>query len=389
MKQVFADFHVHVGRSLGKPVKMAAAPSLTLENLLDHARSQKGLDLVTVIDGVCSGVRSEIRQLLADSRLIPVDGGGFEYENGLRVLLGAEVEVAGPNGGAAHFGAWFGTYETAEDFGEWLGSVQKNVSLSSQRIRSDAFSLQKAVKSREGLFVVHHAFTPHKGLYGNCITHMQDMVDPQFVDALELGLSADTDMADGVSELAPFTFLSNSDAHSLPKIAREYNALKLESVNFSEVRQALLRQSERKVVANYGLLPALGKYHRTYCLGCGSHWAANVPACSLCGSTKKVMGVHERLQEVQDIPSAVHPSHRPPYIHQVPLEFIPGLGPKLRARLIDAFGNEMTVLHRTSVVELAQVVGETLAVRVEEARSGRVRVSSGGGGIYGKLQFES
>jgi len=388
VKQVFADFHVHVGRSLGKPVKMAAAPSLTLENLLDHARNQKGLDLVTIIDGVCSGVRTEIRQLIADSRLIPVVGGGFEYENGLRVLLGAEVEAAGPRGGAAHFGAWFGTYETAEDFGEWLGTVQKNISLSSQRIRTDAFSLQQAVKSRDGLFVVHHAFTPHKGIYGNCVTQIQDMVDPSFVDALELGLSADTDMADHVSELSEFTFLSNSDAHSLPKIAREYNALQLASTNFGEVRQALLRQSERKVVANYGLLPALGKYHRTYCLSCGSHGDA-VVACGRCGSTKKVKGVFERLQEVQDRSTSLHPSHRPPYVHQVPLEFIPGLGPKMRSRLISAFGTEMTVLHRTSVPELAHVVGESLALRIEEARSGKIRVSSGGGGIYGKVRFES
>lgn len=387
MKRYFADFHIHIGRALGKPVKMAAASTLTLERVFQQARTEKGLDLITVIDGVASGVLQEVRELVRASRLVPVKGGGFEFENGLRILLGAEIETTGPTGGAAHFGAWFGALAEAEEFLGWLRTVQKNVSLSSQRIRTDSYHLQESVRDLGGLFIVHHAFTPHKGLYGNCVKHLSQMVDAEHVDALELGLSADTDMADCLDELADITFLSNSDAHSLPKIAREYNALSLADANFNEVRLSLKRQRNRKVLANYGLMPALGKYHRTYCLTCGNHWQTGAESCS-CGSTKKVMGVFDRLLEIQTRPKPLHPAHRPPYIHQIPLEFVPGLGPKLRSRLLEAFGTEMKILHETSLSDLTKVAGAVLASRIELARSGKMGISAGGGGIYGKVLLE-
>lgn len=387
LTRFFADFHIHIGRAQGKPVKMAAAPSLTLERVLEHAKVEKGLDLITLVDGVTSNVMTEVKHLLATSRLRPVRGGGYEFENGLRVLLGSELETAGPTGGAAHFGAWFGEIDAAEEFLGWLSTVQKNTSLSSQRVHTDAFTLQEKVKALGGLFIVHHAFTPHKGLYGNCVNHLAEMVDPSLVDALELGLSADTEMADCIEELHKITFLSNSDAHSLPKIAREYNALHLADANFDEVKRALLRRDNRGLLVNYGLLPALGKYHRTYCLTCGQHWNEGAYAC-VCGSQKKVMGVYDRLLEIRTCPSAVHPEFRPPYIHQIPLEFVPGLGPKLRARLLQVFGTEMSILHKTPVSSLAEVVGEVLAKRIDDARTGLAAIAAGGGGIYGKLLLE-
>lgn len=381
---MYCDFHIHVGKSLGKPVKMAAAPSLTLENLLNHAKHEKGLDVVTVIDGVCTNVLTEVRQLQADGRLVEIAGGGLQYENGLLVILGSEVEVGGPQGGAAHFGCWFDSVYAASDFSEWLGTVQKNVSLSSQRARTDAFDLQRQVKVRDGLFVVHHAFTPHKGLFGNCVANLADMVSPQEVDALELGLSADTAMADCLGQLGDLTFVSNSDAHSLPKIAREYNRLQLEDPNFSEVRLALHRMQDRRVSANFGLHPALGKYHRTSCLDCGEPRTGQTDAC-VCGSRRKVMGVFDRLCDIRQTVEPVHPLHRPPYVHQVPLEFIPGLGPKAMARLLDALQTEMNVLHKATLAELTEVVGEVLAHRIELARTGQAELVSGGAGVYGKM----
>ncbi|MCL6443724.1 MAG: endonuclease Q family protein [Alicyclobacillus sp.] len=384
MRSWFADFHIHIGRAGGRPVKMAAAPSLTLTDVLDHARRLKGLDVITVIDGVCSGVLSEVRKLVADGRLVELKDGGCRFENGLAVLLGAEVEIAGPEGGAAHFGCWLPSIAAAEDFQRWLASVQKNVSLSSQRARTDARLLQREVQQRNGLFIVHHAFTPHKGIYGNCVSRLADMVDPEAVDAIELGLSADTEMADGLRELARYTFLSNSDAHSLPKIAREYNVVDMDAPSFAEVRKALRREAGRRVRANYGLHPALGKYYRTFCLDCEQPWPDGADHCA-CGGTRRVLGVRDRLLALQDQTPAQHPDHRGPYIHQIPLEFVPGLGAKLRGRLLDAFGTEMIILHEASVEDLAKVVGESLAKRIDDARRGRVGITAGSGGIYGKL----
>ncbi|GMA55814.1 hypothetical protein GCM10025858_03170 [Alicyclobacillus sacchari] len=65
MKTYFADFHIHVGRAKDRPVKIAAGKNLTLTNLLEHAQTVKGLDIVGVIDGVCDPVLAELDELVA------------------------------------------------------------------------------------------------------------------------------------------------------------------------------------------------------------------------------------------------------------------------------------------------------------------------------------
>ena len=36
-------------------------------------------------------------------------------------------------------------------------------------------------------------------------------------------------------------------------------------INYTEILKALKNEDGRKIIANYGLDPKLGKYHRTYC----------------------------------------------------------------------------------------------------------------------------
>ena len=79
-------------------------------------------------------------------------------------------------------------------------------------------------------------------------------------------------------------------------------------------------------------------------------------------------------------------SHRPPYVYQVPLEFIPGIGPKLLDKLLDRFGTEMAVLHDASADALAETVGAPAAEKIVRARSGDLALDAGGGGRYGKVQ---
>ena len=45
------------------------------------------------------------------------------------------------------------------------------------------------------------------------------------------------------------TFVTNSDAHSLPKIAREYNKIQVEDISFKEIVMALKNEGGRKVLA--------------------------------------------------------------------------------------------------------------------------------------------
>lgn len=395
LNDYFVDLHVHIGRdSAGNPVKVSGARDLTFANIAREAATRKGIDIVAVVDCASTGVLRDIEDLLKSGEMEEVPGGGLRYLDRTTVIPGAEVESACPGARAgAHYLSFFPNLAALRKYSHNLSRYVSNMDLSTQRARLSPAELARLAADHGGLFIVAHAFTPHKSLYGTCASRLSDVFGEaarKLVDGIELGLSADTDMADRVGELSNYTFTSNSDAHSLPKIGREYNILRMKAPSFSEVRLALARLDGRKVVANYGLDPRLGKYHLSACKCCGHRFQAwpDQHGCPECGCTSTIRGVADRIHEIADTSAPVHPPHRPPYRYQVPLEFVPGLGPARIGALIDAFGTEMAVLHRAKESEIAAVAGQAIARRISLAREGRLEIKAGGGGQYGKAQTE-
>ena len=174
----------------------------------------------------------------------------------------------------------------------------------------------------------------------------------------------------------------------MPKIAREYNKLQVEDISYKEVVKALKGEDGRRVVANYGLDPKLGKYHRTYCDNCNQALETKEPVevCPKCGSNKVTFGVFDRIELIKDKKETKSPKDRPPYIYQIPLNFIPGVGGKTIEKLIDHFETEMNILHKLSKDDIEAFAGEKIANNIERARSGEMKVQSGGGGVYGKVK---
>src|SRR5699024_465629 len=224
LQQYFVDLHIHIGRDIyGKPVKITASKNLTLTNVLIEASRRKGIDMVGVIDCQSPAVQAEIIQLIKDNRAKELQEGGIRFEN-VTLILGAEIEVYDENcQGPIHVLCYFPTLDKMMAFSEWLKPRMKNISLSSQRYYGLATQLQEKVKQLHGLFIPAHVFTPFKSVYGKGVKHsLTEILDGSLIDAIELGLSSDTMMADQIKELHPFTFVTNSDSHSLAKIGREY-----------------------------------------------------------------------------------------------------------------------------------------------------------------------
>ena len=383
MNTYYVDLHIHIGRTYtGKPVKITAAKSLTLTNILQTARFPKGLDIVGVIDCHSPEVIMEIDQLIEAGRMIEMEDGGLRFEDEVTLIPGTEMEVHDDNcQGQIHLLAYFPKMKQMKEFSAWLSKRVTNIQLSTQRVYEDVFTIQKKVKSLGGLFIPAHVFTPFKSLYGKGVLRsLKEVLDPGLIDGVELGLSSNTKMADQIEELHEFTYVSNSDAHSLPKMAREYQKMLLEEPTFLAVKKALHRQDGNGIEENYGLNPFLGKYYRTACANCFALKEGNV--CKNCGSTKFTRGVSERIAQLAGNKA---PPDRPPYIHQVPLDFLPGLGPKTKENLYNHFGTEMDILHRVSEKELKMVVKEQLVELIVKARSGKLELEEGGGGRYGKV----
>ena len=196
-------------------------------------------------------------------------------------------------------------------------------------------------------------------------------------------------MADEISELENKTFLTNSDAHSLPRIAREYNKIQVEDINFKEFVKALKNEDGRKILANYGLDPKLGKYHRSFCEDCNDSIQINEVAtiCPKCGGKNITFGVFDRIELIKDKKQTSSPKNRPPYIYQVPLAFIPGVGGKTIDKLLLNFKTEMNILHKAELDDLEAVVGKKIAQNIINVSSGKCNIHSGGGGIYGKIEL--
>lgn len=383
LQDYVTDLHIHIGRTRsGAAVKISAAPSLTLENILRESASKKGIDIVGVIDCHVQEVLDEIEEAINNGEAYSLEEGGIQY-SGVTLFLGTEIELSDDDGqGPIHVLVFLPSVEKMRAFSLWLAERMKNPTLSSQRIYERTKTVQAKTRALNGLFIPAHAFTPFKSLYGKgVVTSLTEILDPDLIDAIELGLSSDTSMADQIEELHRYPYLSNSDAHSLEKMAREYQIIRLERPTFEEFRLALLNKHGREIAANFGLNPLLGKYHQTICAVCGATFKD--ARCNSCQSTKRIKGVSDRLQELATSKKIV--TERPPYVHQVPLEFIPKLGKKTLEKLRGLYGTDMNIIHHVSEQELREAVQPSIATAILAARAGKLGIKAGGGGTYGKI----
>ena len=395
MYEIFADMHVHIGRAEnGKPIKITAARTLNFANIAKECAERKGIQVVGIIDCASPYVIEDIEKFLQNGDAYELKDGGIIYKDKVCILLGSEVETSekGRNGkkGSAHNLCFFPYLSNMKKFSQEMSTHIKNITLSTQRSDLSGYDLIDIVEKYDGILIPAHIFTPFKSYYGNCTDRIKDIFKEKYdkIFAVELGLSSDTFLADTISELESKTFVTNSDAHSLPKIAREYNKMLVEDISFKEIVKALKNEDGRKIIANYGLDPKLGKYHRTYCDDCNNTIETKEPVekCLLCGSSNVTFGVFDRIELIKDKKETKSPENRPPYIYQVPLGFIPGVGGKTIEKLLDNFETEMNILHKLSKDDIESIVGEKVANAIENARTGNCKVHSGGGGNYGKIE---
>ena len=224
---------------------------------------------------------------------------------------------------------------------------------------------------------------------------------------MSFGLSADTEYADRIRELAGKKFLTNSDAHSLPKIAREYNTFEMENISFESFKKVLGYENQIQnddnnevdinkvnknierdsgietkklnyIVCNNGMYSRLGKYNKTYCDMCESVSEIEDGKCKKCGSKKIVKGVEDRILEIADGES-ISPKGRPKYNYSVPLEYIPKLGKKTKEKMLDLYDTEMNILNKVSIENIEKNFGKDIARNIETARKGEIVIKRGGG----------
>ena len=152
--EVFADMHIHIGRSEnGKPIKITASRELKFENIMKEAAIRKGLQLIGIIDCASPYVIEDIINLIDKKEVYEQKEGGLIYKNTICIILGA-----------------------------------KNITLSTQHARLSGYELIDIVEKYNGILIPAHIFTPHKSYYGHCTDRLEKIFKEKFdkIKAVEL-----------------------------------------------------------------------------------------------------------------------------------------------------------------------------------------------------------
>jgi uncharacterized protein (TIGR00375 family) len=384
LQKVYGDLHIHIGSALGRPVKITASRQLTLHALIFEIAPRKGLEVIGIVDAGSTLVSAEIEQLLESGEMAEHVHGGFLARNGVLVIPACEIESRE----GVHLISYLPSLASLKKWQKYMKSRLSNLTLSTQKADAGIVDIINLTYMLEGLFCPAHAFTPHKGIYGFLTDSIAAQIGQEIkmIKALELGLSSDSDMADTVAETRDFTFLSNSDAHSAGNVGREYNLFQIRDKSFKEIQYSIECKEGRRIVANYGMDPRLGKYHRSFCLECNKIAEGKGPVLECeCGSKNMVMGVHDRILQIRNYELPHHPLGRPPYNYRVPLKDIPGLGPATLKKLMAGAQSEIDLLENTPVQWIEKAAGPAIAGIIGTMRTGRLPISPGGGGKYGKI----
>ena len=381
------DFHMHGMYS--RAVSKSMIPKVIAEQA-----PLKGLDVVGSSD-----ILNNKWVRLIKEQLKTVNGGLLESDNGTKFILQTEVE----DQNRVHHLILFPNFSKVEEVREKLKNKCKDLDADGRpKIWIGGEELAEICVNAECLIGFAHAFTPYFGLFSKFDSYKECY--GQYwnkIHFLELGLSADTNMADRISELHNLTFTSNSDAHSPwpNKLGREFNTLKIKEITFDEIAKALKRKNGRKSVLNVGFNPLEGKYHKTRCMGCLTFFDPREAEklnwrCSNCRKPIK-KGVDFRIEELSDLPLGKHPDHRPKYQHVIPLSEIIALSLDIKntwsvkvqdiwKQFVNKFGNEINVLLNESIENLA-TLNVTISKYVQYFRENKIQYVPGGAGVYGKL----
>jgi uncharacterized protein (TIGR00375 family) len=384
---IHADLHIH-GR-----YSIATSKNMIPPIMAPQARL-KGLDLVATGDALHQKWLNLLEETIEES-----SDGIFSLKDSVRnpedtddqlskFILTTEVE----DRKRVHHLIIFPSIESAWDT---RTRMKGNMDADGRpRVRMDGSEIMDIAHDNGCIIGPAHAFTPWTSIYkeydsiNDCYGKMPDF--------LELGLSADSDMADTIEELENTPFLTNSDAHSPwpHRLGREFNELEIVKLTFEGVRDAILN---KKIKANYGFDPRLGKYHKTACSKCFTQYSIEDAIkmkmkCPCGGRIKK--GVDYRIYELSKWEKPHHPIHRPPYVHILPLAEIISIThskgvttvfvQKIWKEMIQKFKDEITALIHAPIEEVYDIDPKVAGV-IKAFRNKTLKIKAGGGGQYGEI----
>jgi DNA helicase-2/ATP-dependent DNA helicase PcrA len=424
--ELACDLHIHSRFS------RATSRDLNLGQLYLWAL-RKGIGIMGTGDFTHPGWRAELRSELVP---IPEEPGFFALRPDLRTVLDEQIPRACQSQRSGGPGVRFVlTAETShifkkdgavrkvhnlllapdldivDRFCERLVALGCNISADGRPILGlpcrDTLELLLETDTRACL-IPAHIWTPHFSVFGSLsgFDRLEDCFGDltQHIFALETGLSSDPAMNWRLSQLDRYTLISNSDAHSAPKLGRELNLLDI-SPSYDALRAAFETCDPQQFLGTVEFYPEEGKYHLDGHRNCGVRLEPRERQklggkCPTCGNPVTV-GVLSRVEELADRSEAEVRAQKPPrarpFQNLTPLGEVVGevLGvsesagsaQRLYFRLLDELGSELYILRQADPALLRRTGGELLAEAVARVRRGALQIAAGYDGEYGRIRI--
>lgn len=403
MSLYYIDFHIHskYSRATSKNISIAT---------LERGARLKGLSMLGTGDFTHPLWLKELKKDLKE-----IDNSGiFETKNGFRFLLSTEISnIYSQNGKIRkiHNLILAPNFDVVEQVNEFLGK-HGNLSADGRPIfgkMNCAELVENLIGiSKEIIVIPAHVFTPWFSLFGSMSGF--DSVEEcfkeksKYIYALESGLSADPAMMWEISSLDKYTIVSNSDAHSFwPwRLGREFNVLNLKEISFREISEVL--KSRKNFLYTCEVPPSLGKYHfdghrncKVFLSPAEAKKYKNI--CPVC-KRQLTIGVLHRVEELSDREEGYKPKGAVPFRSLLPLyeviSYVTGVNHlyskkvvELQNKLIDKFGNELTVILETDIDDIKKVVDERIADAIIKNRERKIKIRPGYDGVYGTPIFDN
>lgn len=399
----YTDLHIHSKYS------RATSKSLNLEELAIWAK-KKGLNLIGTGDFTHPAWFEEIKE-----KLVEADDWTFKLKPEIERQINANVKFILTVEISTIYKKWDKTrkvhhvvfvpdLKTATNFREKLGAIGNIKSDGRPILGLDSRNLLETVlESGENSYIIPaHIWTPWFSVLGSksgfdsiedCYGDLSD-----HIFALETGLSSDPEMNWHVSKLDKFRLVSNSDAHSVSKLAREATVFDIEP-NYYSIMNAL--KTGEGYTGTVEFFPEEGKYHED------GHRKCNIcltpeetkkynGICPVCGKPLTI-GVLSRVNDLSDRKNITTlPKTAGKVFSLVPLQEIiseiKGVGPSSKSvtteyeKLINQFGSELNILQNIPLEELSKA-SPLLKEAISRLRQGKVIKQAGFDGEYGSIKL--
>lgn len=408
--RVIADFHIHSKYS------RAVSPKMVPEEISRWA-GKKGVNLISASDFTHPLWFKELK-----SSLEPAETGFYKFKKNFslgaqketRFILTTEISCIYSKKGKTrriHILIFAPSFETAEKINNklnWIGNLKSD---GRPILGLDAKELAKIVLdiSPDCFVVPAHIWTPWFSLFGSksgfnsCEECFDEIAGSVY--AVETGLSSDPQMNWRIKNLDNKTIISASDAHSLAHIGREACVFEIpeSEFNYSNIIKIIKEKDKKRFLFTVEFFPEEGMYHFDGHRDCKIVLSPRETEkrggiCPKCGKPLTI-GVMNRVGELADenrgedfTSGGAIPFKKTVPLYEIIADAL-NIGVQTKGvleryeQIITELESEFNALLWAEKKDIASASDEKIAEGVMRAREGKVFVSPGFDGQYGKVKI--